>query len=404
MGKQLRWILAVGCLLVLGLASISAFGRVGPLATLFGKDSVPRCGFAWRVVPAASASRTYNELHTLAALAPDNVWAAGIYGGEEYALTLVEQWDGEEWREQASPSVADFSNHLYAMAAVSAEDIWIVGASHQGTDLWRTLALHWDGRDWAIVPTPSRGRISSLNAVDALAGGDVWAVGEGPVGSAMAGTEALVMRWDGVEWRVVETGIEEQNATLSAVKAIGPDDVWAAGSYSDASGTVLKPLLIHWDGVRWRKVEANSDGAIWGLAAVSAREVWAVGNFGPQTLALRWDGVEWKRVATPNPGDGRGNNVLNAISVLKDEGRGTNEVRAVGSYSEGGKDRALALMWDGVEWRQEHAPTPGNYSDVLRALEAVPGSGGEWWAAGASIADQLGNNLPVVLRYSEPCR
>jgi hypothetical protein len=188
------------------------------------------------------------------------------------------------------------------------------------------------------------------------------------------------------------------------VKAIGPDDVWAAGSYSDASGTVLKPLLIHWDGVRWRKVEANSDGAIWGLAAVSASEVWAVGNFGPQTLALRWDGVEWKRVATPNPGDGRGNNVLNAISVLKDEGRGTNEVRAVGSYSEGGKDRALALMWDGVEWRQEHAPTPGNYSDVLWAVEAVPGSGGEWWAAGASIADQLGNNLPVVLRYSEPCR
>ena len=405
MQRRTIGIVIIGCLLAVGLASISAFGRVGPLANLFGEKGAPACGFAWRAVPAASASQTYNELHALAALSREDVWAAGIYGGEEFALTLVEHWDGEKWVEKASPSVPDFSNHLYGMSAISPEDIWIVGASHQGTDLWRTLALHWDGREWRIVPTPSKLKISSLNAVAGTTMDDgrwtmeVWAVGEELLGNRTAGARALVMRWDGVEWRTVETGIEEQNATLSAVAAIAPDDVWAAGSYSDMSGTVLKPLLAHWDGTTWSRVEAGSDGAIWGMSAVSATDVWAVGNFGPQTLALHWDGVEWKRVVTPNPGDGKGNNVLNAVAAVS-----PSEVWAVGSYSDGGKDRALAMKWDGMGWKQAPAPSLGDYSDTLWAVEAVPGAGGELWAAGASIADQLGNNLPVILRYSEPCR
>ncbi len=389
----------MGCLLVVGLASISAFAKLGPLAGLFGRGGIPECGPAWRPVAAASASRTYNELHALAALSADDVWAAGIYGGEEYALTLVEHWDGTEWTESPSPSVADFSNHLYGMAAITPDDIWIVGASHQGTDLWRTLALHWDGTVWTIVPTPSRLKISSLNAVGALGADDVWAVGEELAGNRTTGTQALVMHWDGTVWRTVETGIVEQNATLSVVAAIAPDDVWVGGSYSDASGTVLKPLLAHWDGVKWSSVEANSDGAVWGMSALSKNDIWAVGAFGPQTLSLHWDGVDWKRVATPNPGDGSGNNGLNAVAAVSQ-----GEVWAVGSYSEGGKDRSLAAKWDGDEWRQVQAPSLGDYSDVLSAVVAVPGSGGELWAAGASIADQLGNNLPVILRYSDPCK
>ena len=390
--------LALGSVL-LGVGPVSEVLRSWANNGVTRPSSVPKCGFAWRPVPAASASRTYNEFHALAALATDDVWAAGIYGAEEYALTLVEHWDGEEWTESASPSVADFSNHLYGMSATSPEDMWVVGASHQGTDLWRTLALHWDGREWGIVPTPSRLKISSLNAVDALASDDVWAVGEESLGNRTAGTRALVMRWDGGEWRGVEAGIDEPNATLSAVTAIARDDVWAAGSYSDMSGTVLKPLLAHWDGTTWSRVEAGSDGAIWGMSAVSVTDVWAVGNFGPQTLALHWDGVEWKRVVTPNPGDGKGNNGLNAVAAVS-----PGEVWAVGSYSEGGKDRALAMKWDGMGWKQAPAPSLGEYSDALWAVEAVPGAGGELWAAGASIADQLGNNLPVILRYSEPCR
>lgn len=405
MSRRVSWIIAAVCLLAVGLAGFSALAKVGPLAGLLWStqgvvrpSDVPACGPAWRVVPAAATSLTYNELHALAAIAPDNVWAAGIYGGEEYALTLVENWDGTGWKESASSSVPDFSNHLYGMAAVEADDIWIVGASHQGTSLWRSLALRWNGVEWSIVPMPSKGRISSLNAVAAAGKRDVWAVGEAEARLRGEDTEALVMRWDGATWSIVETGITRQNATLSAVTVIAPDDVWAAGSYSDASGTVLKPLLIHWNGVEWSEAETNTDGAIWGMAAKATDDVWAVGSFGPQTLALHWDGETWRRVATPNPGDGRGNNVLNAVEVTE-QGR----VWAVGSYSEERIDRALAMEWDGREWKQQPAPSPGDYSDVLWAVEAVPGGGGEMWAAGATIADPLGNNLPLILRYSEPC-
>lgn len=391
------WLVIIGLPVVL-LAGVSVFWRVGPLGGLLGESGAPSCGYAWRVVPAASASRTYNELHSLAALGKDNVWASGIYGGEEFAFTLVEHWDGKEWTESKSPSVESFSNHLYGMKAVGEGDVWIVGASHQGTDLWRTLALHWNESEWGIVDTPSRLPISSLNAVDGEDAGDVWAVGDEWSGSRSATTKALTMHWDGKEWRVVETGVTEPNATLNAVAVVGKGDVWAAGSYSDASGTVLKPLLLHWNRDGWERKEANSDGAIWGLSAVGKGDVWAVGSFGPQTLALHWDGEAWTRSATASPGDGKGNSTLNAVAAVS-----ANEVWAVGSFSEGGKDRLLSMRWDGKEWKQVEAPKVGEYSDVLSAVEAVPGTS-EVWAAGASIADQLGNNLPVLLRWSEPCK
>ena len=406
--KQWRVILGVVCLLAVGLAGLSVWTGVGPVAQLFGKGAggvvragdVPACGAAWRPVQAASGSAAYNELHAVSVLSTNEAWAAGIYGGEQFALTLVEQWDGSQWREVSSPSIPDFSNHLYGVAAMSATDVWIVGASHQGTGLWKTLAMHWDGSAWSIVTTPDPGGIDSLNAVVGISSDNVWAVGEVSTSARTAGSQALVMHWDGTAWSVVDTGIRVQNGTLSTVVALAPDDIWAAGSYADKSGTVLQPLFMHWDGKTWQEVGVpdQSGGTIWGMSALGAKDIWAVGNFGALTAAFHWDGSGWTRVPTPNPGDGKGNNTLNAVMVVSG-----GEAWAVGSYSDGGKDRSLALRWDGTKWTQVAAPSLGEYSDVLNAIAAVPGSGGELWAVGSTIADASGDNLPVILRYWDPC-
>ena len=42
---------------------------------------------------------------------------------------------------------------------------------------YETLAMHWDGTQWAIVPTPNPGAGGQLLAVSAVAANDVWAVG-----------------------------------------------------------------------------------------------------------------------------------------------------------------------------------------------------------------------------------
>ncbi|MBF6614582.1 MAG: hypothetical protein IVW55_15830 [Chloroflexi bacterium] len=388
-------------------SAISALTGVGPVADallrpgdrLVRPSDVPACGWAWRAVPAAPAGTASNELHAAVALSPTDAWAAGLYGGEEYALTLIERWNGKEWREAVSPSVGNASNHLYSMTALSPTDIWAVGASHQGTDLWRTLSLHWDGKEWSIVPTPSPGALNSLNAVSVVSSDEVWAVGDMTLNTLTGSSQLLVTRWDGKGWQRVETGVEERNATLSAVAALSSNDIWAAGSYTDKLGTLTQPLFLHWNGRSWQEVKVEGGGAVWGISARSASDIWAVGNLGPATATFHWDGKLWRRVPTPNPGDGRGNNSLNAVAVVA-----SNEAWAVGSYSRGGKGRPLALRWDGNKWAESPAPTPGEYLDVLSMVAPVPASGGEIWAVGSTIADNFGNNLPLIQKYSSPCK
>jgi hypothetical protein len=321
-------------------------------------SDVPQCGLAWRPVDAAKPSPIYNELHGVAVLSPDNAWAVGTLGEESAALTLIEHWDGTSWSHVDSPNVPGFSNHLYAVAALSPTDIWAAGAHHNGTDVWQTTAMHWDGTSWRIVPTPSIGPISSLNALAAISPNDVWAAGESSTGSKGQGTQALLMHWDGSAWTLEQSLPRQQNSTLTALAALSPNDIWAAGSYTDKSGTVQTPLFLHWDGSAWNEVDAGGNGTIWGLSALSPNDVWAVGSYGPQSVAMHWDGKSWQRIPTPNVGTG--NNALNSVAALS-----TNDVWAVGSGYLDNADVAASMHWDGKEWKTAPAVTLGRNSDVL---------------------------------------
>jgi hypothetical protein len=391
---------ALGLVLVVmaGVAWWASGGRFGAAADagrVVRPADVPECGLAWRVAEAPDPSKVYDELHAMAAASPGLIWAAGTTGTEEFALTLIERWDGTAWSHVHSPSVEGYSNHLYGVSALNEKDAWVVGASHQGTDLWRTLALRWDGGQWQVVPSRNVGPISALNAVVALAEVNAWAVGESSTGSKGSGSRPLIEHWDGKAWTIVPVaGV--QAGTLNAVSALSRDDIWAAGSSLDASGTLEKPLLVHWDGKAWENVpvEDGLQGTIWGLAAVSAGDVWAVGNNGPQALALRWDGSGWKPAPAPNPS--KQGNVLNGIAT-----NGPDDIWAAGSQAIDGADRPLAAHWDGKAWTVAPSPSVGDYQDVLNAVVAFPSR--EAWAAGSTIADTQGTSRVLVQRFSDPC-
>jgi hypothetical protein len=350
------------------------------------------CRPAFRAVEPTRPSPVYNELHGLDVLSPTLAWGVGTYGEEDFALPLVERWDGQQWSAVDAPSVPDFSNHLYAVTAISETEAWAVGASHRGTDLWRTMAMRWDGRAWAIVETPTVGSVSSLNAVAGVGHDDVWAVGETSTGRKGLGTSALVLRWNGTAWKIVDTGVRLTNATLNGVAVVTSDDVWAVGSYSDASGTVNLPLSIHWDGERWTQAEVPGEGVLWSVSAASSREVWAVGNFGPQSLALGWYGEEWSPVSSPNPG---------MSSVFYSVTASPGEAWAAGSHNDDGRDVPYIAQWKNGEWRQISTPPVGRISDTLWAIDVTADEG---WAAGSSIQDSQGNNAPATLRLDNPCR
>jgi hypothetical protein len=64
---------------------------------------------------------------------------------------------------------------------------------------------------------------------------------------------------------------------------------------------------------------ANDYNSLNGVAALSATNVWAVGNFhrfsdaADKTLAERWDGTKWKLVHTPNSSSQT--NILASVAV-----------------------------------------------------------------------------------------
>jgi hypothetical protein len=126
-------------------------------------------GNRWTLV--SSPQPAGASLDAVTALSP-NVWAVGSQRVGSH-LSLVMHYDGTSWSVVASPNPStayNADNELRSIAAAGPNDIWAVGmyqneqtAIHQH----RTLIEHWDGTGWSIVSSPSPGHSSELNAVAA---------------------------------------------------------------------------------------------------------------------------------------------------------------------------------------------------------------------------------------------
>src|SRR3989442_7471743 len=82
----------------------------------------------------------------------NDVWAVGFYDDGSTFRTLAEHWDGSLWSVVPTPNVGDGENALTAVATVSASDVWAVGYDSPDVPR-RTLAERWDGSSWSVVPT-----------------------------------------------------------------------------------------------------------------------------------------------------------------------------------------------------------------------------------------------------------
>src|SRR5207244_6914887 len=169
-----------------------------------------------------------------------------------------------------------------AIAAVSANDVWVVGYyAETNTSDTQALTMHWDGNNWAVIPSPNPAGSydSELYSVDALASNDVWATGRWYGNTDSIST--LAMYWDGMEWSIVSTPNPGSYNSLGAIAASAHNDVWALGSVSGpVSGTL--PMAIHWDGSSWSINYLPTTGtstSYFGLEAISANDIWAVGVF-----------------------------------------------------------------------------------------------------------------------------
>src|SRR5947208_3813230 len=103
-------------------------------------------------------------LEDVVALSPTDVWTVGndwafIVGFVE-RRTHVLHWDGAVWSKIQSKDVTgSATNQLLSVAARSPTEVWAAGwfAQGLGIETSGTLIERWDGTAWSIVPSPNPG-------------------------------------------------------------------------------------------------------------------------------------------------------------------------------------------------------------------------------------------------------
>jgi hypothetical protein len=113
-----------------------------------------RNGTKWSLTPTAPLPpATLSDLPSVSCATSLSCFAVGFVN----AHTLVEHWRGSRWARVKSPNPAGAkSAALRSVFCLSRGACWAVGAStKQGsTSPDSTVAEHWNGTRWSIVPTP----------------------------------------------------------------------------------------------------------------------------------------------------------------------------------------------------------------------------------------------------------
>jgi hypothetical protein len=246
-------------------------------------------GHKWSVVPSPRPGQL-SGLSSVRAVSAADVWAAGSYANNAgNSQTLIEHWNGKKWRIVPSPSPGLSDNYLGGLEVVSATDIWAAGA--QSSDLdnsYQTLIERWNGKTWSVVPSPSPGSYTNgLGGMTAVSASDVWAVGGYQNFQGNFVLRTLAEHWDGKNWKVVPTpDVSSLGNILFDVSAIGTD-VWAVGYYYNTP-EFTKTLVERWDGKRWSVVPSPSPSKEFNQLASMTKvlnTMWSVGYFGTSNVA-----------------------------------------------------------------------------------------------------------------------
>ncbi len=339
------------------------------------------CG-SWRTISSPNVGTSTNFLNGVAAISNNNVWAVGTTGNGNGGLTLVEHWDGTQWKVLTSPNVkGSLSDSLSGVIAINANNIWAVGSYYNAANFQQTLVEHWDGISWNVVSSPNIASVfNGLATISAISATDIWAVGNY---SATKGYQTLVEHWNGISWSIISSP-SPQGGQLTGVTAVASNNVWAVGSGAGTNG--IQTLIEHWNGSSWSIVASSGPGQTTNMlnsvSAVSATNIWAVGedsnSVGPSAtfapLIEHWNGSNWSMTTSPQQGT---SDILNGIAVIS-----TNNIWSVGDYRSSidsmGPYYTLIEHWNGTFWSVINSPNPGSLANDLMSVARVPAIRSVW--------------------------
>jgi hypothetical protein len=304
---------------------------------------------------------------------------------------------GSGWSVVPSPNIGNFDNNLAAVSAGAASDVWAVGSylpmSNNG--VLAALAQHFDGSLWTAFPLPNVGpNENSLLGVSALPSGRAWAVGY--FVNAEYQQRTLVQHFDGVSWTVVPSpNPGARQNILYGVAAVSDTDVWAVGGDQDASG-LWHTLTEHWDGRAWSVVAAVDSGTsgnqLYAVTAVSSTSVYATGQqsgaaFPSQTVVEHWNGKTWSVLSTP---------VDSTASALPLGITGTDVLLNVVGDRETSVAPYTTLVVAGAPKGLSVVASPNNGSGENDLFAATTAGDGSTWAVGWFIDSSSGNHQTLI--------
>jgi hypothetical protein len=205
----------------------------------------------------------------------------------------------------------------------------------------------------------------------------------------------LIVHWNGTAWRQVPSPNPSADINvLSGVAAMSARDAWAVGWIANSQAR-YQTLTVHWNGTAWKRAPSPNpagsanDNNLFAVAAVSASDAWAVGDAmtsgDDQPLIEHWDGRAWKTVRAPSPSL-TSPAVLTGVTAIS-----ARDVWAVGSYGMFGSERTLIEHWNGSGWHRVRSPSPGSNA----ALNGVASSHSSIWAVGYSSSGGPTQTLAV---------
>ncbi|CAN5746430.1 hypothetical protein BH23CHL8_BH23CHL8_06600 [soil metagenome] len=281
------------------------------------------------------------------------------------------------WRSLGLPTSARSARPLDVVAR-NGKLAWIVGGGKAGI-----LLLQRGGGGWLPRRTITA-RLAGLSAGASTGASSLVAVGYDwiretsldPIGGTLTkGT-----------WRQSRVPHpRDPHAALADVAVTPSGRAWAVGTRL-ASGR-SRPLVLAWNGSRWKRDEPSVTRGEAGTVAVTRAPdgtIWIVGwQEGPagrwRPLILNRKGSPWRAVeGAPLP---EGSAVLTDVDFARGDGGW-----ATGYLIEAGTSihRPILQRWDGVAWVLEELPWADGMSAVPRALSVT--RDGHVWIAGTRLA------------------
>jgi hypothetical protein len=215
-------------------------------------------GTAW--TPTLINTNTFEALTGVSADATSDAWAVGwvapLSAGSNEPLAI--HWNGTNWISKATPHVGEGANELNAVLALAPNDVWTVGFStpHAPPQQSATLTLieHFDGTNWKIVPSPNVGP-NSVNQSNRLLGltanspKDIWAFGSYFAADGSGHQMTLLLHYDGTNWTIAPSPNPTKGAFLDDLLFAGvvpsPANVWIFGSEDEGANGGIGTLAVH---------------------------------------------------------------------------------------------------------------------------------------------------------------